>query len=59
MPVFHPGDRVTATIWGEVRTGTVAAPEDSRPGGIVWVHWHGHRGRPMWVHHETLSHLPT
>lgn len=45
------GQRVTATLWGQKRTGTVT---EQRSKGIVWVLWDG-SNRPSWCHAQTLK----
>ena len=48
---YQPGQRVTATLWGEKREGTV---EQQRSEGIVWVKWDG-KPCPTWQHAESLA----
>ena len=53
---FIPGQRVTATLYGQQRTGTVI---EQRSAGIVWVVWDGRpgklAGKPTWCHAESLT----
>lgn len=50
MAQFQPGQRVTATIWGEKRKGTVLEQGTI----IVWVQWDGQASR-RWAHPESLT----
>lgn len=54
---FGVGERVTATLYGEPRVGTVVPNPISATGGsssLVWVQWDGRTTR-SWYHAESLS----
>lgn len=58
----HPlqvGDRVTAILWGESRTGTVV--EFGPWGGTPWVQWDRTPGAPVrapqWTFRESLTRI--
>lgn len=55
MTKIKPGDRVSATLYGETKTGTVTRV--GRSGSIVFVRWDGAKGE-RWTHVSSLSILP-
>ena len=58
MRKFKAGDRVSATLWGEGKRGTVLEMSGSETGAIAWVVWDGHPYQ-SWVFPESLTLLPT
>lgn len=50
---FEPGDRVTGTFSGKVRTGTVL----ERRGRVVWLTWDDQPQYRRWVHDISISKL--
>ena len=52
MGQFQVGQRVTATLWGVVKIGTVISIGPRSP--LVWVRWDGVR-RQQWMHPESLA----
>ncbi len=52
MRRFTAGDRVTATLWGQVRCGAVMQDNGN---GIVWVRWDNGLPRLGWTHASSLS----
>ncbi len=49
---FKPGERVTATIWGVKRVGTV----DRHKTALVWVLWDD-ANVLAWLHPESLTRI--
>lgn len=55
---FKRGDRVTATLWGEIKTGTVERHGDRYGSAVVWVRWEPYKNM-TWVFPESLTLLPS
>lgn len=54
MTAFKPGDRVTATHYGQRRTGTVTHTGPRSP-AIVWVRWDDNPTHVRWTHAVSLT----
>ena len=51
---FNPGQRVTAVIYGERRTGTVVRNPVGGRSLLIWVRW-DERPTTSWYHAESLT----